>query len=205
MPRHSRSPSTPRLANTSAPPPIDRYAQKRALPYAAPRFASRAADCMGRRGLERWLRGPADPASIRRYKGRERYKLNKPRMCYGANMGNSSGLTLCRAVVVLACGALVVSCSQAPPEPAPEFTLPMSQVSTEPPSPAEPTTSASSPNRLRYVAVPPGQHVAGMAHARILVKHKKAAGHRHRHTQKTAVARPAAVNQPTEAEPSTKP
>lgn len=120
-------------------------------------------------------------------------------------MENSTGLAFLRAVVVLACGALVVSCSQAPPEPAREFTLPMSQVSTEPPSPAEPAAPASSPNRLRYIAVPPGQHVAGMAHARILVKHKKAAGHRHRHTQKPAVAPPAALTQPTEAEPSTKP
>lgn len=120
-------------------------------------------------------------------------------------MENPSKLTLCRAVVVLAVGALVVSCSQAPPEPAPEFTLPMSQVSTAPPSPAESTAPTSSPNRLRYIAVPPGQNVAGMAHARILVKHKNAAGHRHRHTHKKTVARPAALNPPAEAEPGTKP
>jgi hypothetical protein len=56
------------------------------------------------------------------------------------------------------------------------------------------------------VAIPAGQNVEGMAHARILVKHKKAAGHHRRHVQKKAVVRPAAVKQPTEAaEPGTKP
>ena len=36
------------------------------------------------------------------------------------------------AGVLLICGTLVISCSQAPPEPAPEFTLPLSQVTTSP-------------------------------------------------------------------------
>jgi hypothetical protein len=120
-------------------------------------------------------------------------------------MENSSGLTLFRAVIVLTCSTLVVSCSQAPPESAPEFMLPISKVSTAPPNPAESTSPASAPKQLRYIAVPPGQHVAGMAHARILVRHKKPTGHRHRHTQDKVVARPAALKQPNEAEPDRKP
>ena len=48
-----------------------------------------------------------------------------------------SWFAVSRAVVLLSCGMLMVSCSQAPPEPAPEFTLPLSQVTTAPPSPAE--------------------------------------------------------------------
>ena len=118
----------------------------------------------------------------------------------------SNWFALSPAVAILACSTLIASCSQAPPEAASEFTLPISQVSTEPPNPAESAATAPSPNRLRYVAVPPRQNVEGMAHARILVKHKKATGHRHRHVQKKAVAGPAAVKQPTEAaEPGTKP
>lgn len=118
----------------------------------------------------------------------------------------SNSFALRRAAALLACGTLIASCGQAPSEPASEFTLPISQVSTEPPNPAEPAATAPSPNRLRYVAVPAGQNVEGMAHARILVKHKKAAGHHHRHVQKKVVVRPAAVKQPTEAaELGTKP
>ena len=116
----------------------------------------------------------------------------------GADMDSSKRCALFRGVIVLACGALVVGCSQAAPEPAPEFTLPLSQVSTAPPTQEEAAASATAPSRLRYVAVPPGQHVAGMAHARIVVKQKKGKQHRHRHTQKKAAASPASVKEPNE-------
>jgi hypothetical protein len=109
------------------------------------------------------------------------------------------------AVVLLICSTLVISCSQAPPEPASEFTLPVSRVTTAPPTPAEPTETGSAPSRLRYVAVPPGQHVAGMAHAHIVVKQRKATRHRLRHTRKKAASPAAAVRVPTETtEPAAK-
>jgi len=57
-----------------------------------------------------------------------------------------------------------------------------------------------------YVAVPPGHQVAGMAHARIVVKQKKATRHRSRHARKKAVSPAAAVETLTEtAKPSSKP
>ena len=108
------------------------------------------------------------------------------------------------AIAFLACGTIVTSCSQAPPEPAPEFTLPLSKVSTAPASPEELAATASAPRQLQYIAVPPGQSVAGMAHARVVVKYKKAT--HHPHTAKKAVARPASVRTPTESvEPGAKP
>ena len=113
-----------------------------------------------------------------------------------------------RAVVILAFSGLAVSCSQAPPEPAPVFNLPLSKVVGAPPIEGQPPAAVNAPatRQLRYVAVPPGHQVAGMAHARVVVKPKKAARHRHHH-QKKAIARPAAaLKQPTEAaEPGTKP
>jgi len=116
-----------------------------------------------------------------------------------------SWFAVSRAVVLLSCGMLMVSCSQAPPEPAPEFTLPLSQVTTAPPSPVESAETAPAPSRLRYVAVPPGHQVAGMAHARIVVK-QKATRHRAHRSRKKAVAPSAAVKTPTGiAEPDTKP
>ena len=117
-----------------------------------------------------------------------------------------SWFAVSRAVVLLFCGTLMVSCSQAPPEAAPEFTLTPSQVTTAPPSPVESAETAPAPSRLRYVAVPPGHQVAGMAHARIVVKQKKATRHRSRHARKKAVSPAAAVKTPTEtAEPTSKP
>ena len=119
----------------------------------------------------------------------------------------SRRFALARAVVGLISGTLIVSCSQTPHEPAPEFTLPLSQVTTAAPSPAESAETASAPRRLRYVAVPPGHHVGGMAHARIVLKQKKVARHRTRHhVPKNAVAPAAAVKRPTEtAESAPKP
>lgn len=108
------------------------------------------------------------------------------------------------AIGFLICGALLTSCSQTPPEPAPEFTLPLSKVSTQPPSPEESAATASAPQQLRYIAVPPGQHVAGMAHTRILVKHKKAKHHQHarRRTAEPEIA----IKKPTETtEPVARP
>src|ERR1044071_1922869 len=119
-------------------------------------------------------------------------------------MEKANWLALFPAMALLACGSIITSCSQAPPEPTPEFTLPLSEVSRAPPSPEEAAARASAPRQLRYVSVPHGQSVAGMAHARIVVKHKKAT--RHRHTQKKAVARPASVRKPVESvEPAAKP
>src|SRR5205085_8170075 len=110
------------------------------------------------------------------------------------------------AVVTLACGVLVVACSQAPPEPAPEFTLPLSQVTATPPIQGEPSTETTAPRRLRYVAVPPGEKVAGMAHARIVLKHARRTAHRPRHAHKRAVAPVALIKKPTENDgPAAKP
>ena len=89
----------------------------------------------------------------------------------------SRWFALTRATVLTTCGTLIVSCSQAPPEPAPEFTLPLSQVTAAPPSPEQAAETGSAPSRLRYVAVPPGHHVAGMAHAHIVVKQRKTIRH----------------------------
>ena len=114
-----------------------------------------------------------------------------------------SWFAVSRAVVVLFCGTLIVSCSQSPPEPAPEFTLPLSQVTTAPPTPEQAAETASAPSRLRYVAVPPGHQVAGMARARIVVK--KATRHRSHRSRKKAVAPSAMVKTPTGiAEPTSK-
>ena len=107
-------------------------------------------------------------------------------------------LALLRGIVVLVCGALLIGCSQPPPEPAPEFTLPLAKIST---APSVQGDAASAPSQLRYVAVPPGQHVAGMAHARIVVKQKKGTRHRHPHAQKKDVASPASVKQSTGTAP----
>jgi len=76
-----------------------------------------------------------------------------------------SWFAVSRAVVLLFYGTLMVSWSQAPPEAAPEFPLPLSQVTTAPPTSAEAAETASAPSRLRYVAVPRGHQFAGMAHA----------------------------------------
>jgi len=116
-----------------------------------------------------------------------------------------SWFAVSRAVVLLFCGTLMVSCSQAPPEAAPEFTLPLSQVTTAPPTAEQAAETASAPSRLRYVAVPHGHQVAGMARARIVVK-QKATRHRAHRSRKQAVAPSAAVETPTGiAEPDTKP
>lgn len=123
-------------------------------------------------------------------------------------MKYSSGWSaLFGAGITLICGVLVVACSQASPEPAPEFTLPLSEVAQTPPMQGEPSAAeTTAPRRLRYVAVPPGEKVEGMAHARIVLKHGKRAAHHPRHTHKKAVAPAAATKRPTETdEPTAKP
>jgi len=104
-----------------------------------------------------------------------------------------------RAVVILAFSGLAVSCSQAPPEPAPVFTLPLSKVVGAPPIEGQPPAAENAPatRQLRYIAVPPGHQVAGMAHARIVTT-QKVTRHRPRHAHKKPVARAAAVKKPTE-------
>ena len=120
------------------------------------------------------------------------------------NMEKANWRVLFCAIGFLICGTLFASCSQTPPEPATEFTLPLSQVSTELPSAEESVATASAPRQLRYIAVPPGQHVAGMAHARIIVKHKKTT-HRH-HARKRAFEPATAIKRPTEnTEPAAMP
>ena len=70
--------------------------------------------------------------------------------------------------------------------------------------PSAPETTA--PRRLRYVAVPPGEKVEGMAHARIVLKHGKRASHHPRHAHKKTVAPTAAVKKPSQTEePAAKP
>ena len=126
----------------------------------------------------------------------------------GADMKSSAGWSdLLGAVITLACGLPLLACSQAPPEPAPEFTLPLSQVTPTPPIQGEASSPESTaPRRLRYVAVPPGERVAGMAHARIVVKQGKRTAHHPRHAGKKLVAPAAAVKKPTEPdEPAAKP
>jgi len=119
---------------------------------------------------------------------------------------SSGWSSLCGAVVTLACGVLVVACSPAPPEPAPEFTLPISQVTAAPPAQGKRSAETTAPRRLRYIAVPPGEKVAGMAHACILLKHGKRTAHRPRHAHKRAVAPTTVVKKPTEnGEPAVKP
>src|SRR5205085_1117100 len=74
--------------------------------------------------------------------------------------------------VILVWSGLLAACSQAPPKPAPVFALPLSKiVGATPNSQDPPLTAASPPTRqLRYVAVPPGRSVAGMAHAHLVLK-----------------------------------
>jgi hypothetical protein len=107
-------------------------------------------------------------------------------------MGCRSGALYLFAL--LACAGLVVGCSQAPTEPAPVFTLPAYKVIDGPKiegqTAAPPLGQAATP-QLRYVAVPPGRKVSGMAQARVIVKHAKIKTHRsgHAHKAKAVVQR----------------
>src|SRR5205085_7939344 len=92
---------------------------------------------------------------------------------------------------------LLVACSQAPPKPAPVFALPLSKiVGATPNSQDPPLTAASPPTRqLRYVAVPPGRSVAGMAHAPLVLK-QPTAPHPSAPPQKKIIAQPKTVRAP---------
>jgi hypothetical protein len=64
----------------------------------------------------------------------------------------------------------------------------------------------AAPSRLRYVAVPSGEKVGGMAHARIVLKRSKRTTHHPRHIYKRSVAPVAVITKPTENDgPATKP
>jgi len=82
-------------------------------------------------------------------------------------------ITGIHAVVVLSCGALLMACTQVPQSPAPVFALPLTKVigapAIEGQEPA-PTTAQPSARQLRYVAVPPGRNVPGMARAHLILK-----------------------------------
>jgi hypothetical protein len=87
------------------------------------------------------------------------------------------------AAVVLVCGDFLAGCSQAPQEPAPVFMLPASKVVGGPTIKGEasaPPLGQATTRQLRYVAVPPGQTVRGMTHARVVLKQTKVATHPHR-------------------------
>jgi hypothetical protein len=102
--------------------------------------------------------------------------------------GKSSRFGVFRVAVVLACGGLLAACSHAPQEPAPVFALPLSKIVGAPAidgqAPAPPT--AEPPTRqLRYVAVPAGRKVSGMAHAHVILKRASAAPNRSTHPRKS--------------------
>jgi hypothetical protein len=94
-----------------------------------------------------------------------------------------------RAGIVVIWSGLLAACSQAPPEPAPVFALPLSKIVGASPNSQDPPSPAASPpaKQLRYVAVPPGRSVAGMAHAHVIFK-QPAAPHRSTHSHKKVVA-----------------
>jgi hypothetical protein len=113
--------------------------------------------------------------------------------------GRSSRFGGFRVAVVLVCGGLLAACSHAPQEPAPVFALPLSKIVGAPaidgqapaPPAAEPAT-----RQLRYVAVPAGRKVSGMAHAHVILKRASAAPNRSTHPRKSkavAHAKPASV------------
>lgn len=100
----------------------------------------------------------------------------------GEIMGSRFG-TFC-AAVVLGYGSVLAGCSQGPKEPAPVFMLPASKVVGGPVMEGEataPPIGQAATRQLRYVAVPPGQRIGGMAQARVVLKQAKATPHRARH------------------------
>ena len=108
----------------------------------------------------------------------------------GASMhgGRSSRFNVFHVAVVLACGGLLGACSQSPQEPAPVFALPLSKIVGAPAvdgqTPAQPAAQPAT-RQLRYVAVPPGRQVSGMAHAHVILKRASAASHRSIHPRKS--------------------
>ena len=122
--------------------------------------------------------------------------------------GRSSRFGVFHIAVVLACGGLFAACSHAPQEPAPVFALPLSKIVGAPaidgqapaPPAAEPAT-----RQLRYVAVPAGRKVSGMAHAHVILKRASAAPARSPHHPKSkAVAHATATGVATAPRPQTK-
>jgi len=110
---------------------------------------------------------------------------------FGDRPLRESRCNVLRAAVV-ASGILLAACSHAPQEPAPVFALPLNRITGAPALEGQNppvTTARPTAPRLRYVAVPPGHKVSGMAHARIILKHAKASPHRAGHAHKTKVVR----------------
>jgi hypothetical protein len=119
-----------------------------------------------------------------------------------------SGVFRVAVVLALAGGGLLAACSQAPQEPAPVFALPLSKIEGAPAidgqAPAPPAAQPAT-RQLRYVAVPAGRKVSGMAHARILLKQANAAPKRSGHPGKSkAVAHAKAAGVAAAPRPRTK-
>ena len=109
----------------------------------------------------------------------------------GDRRSRESRCRLFRTAVLIS-GILLAACSHAPQEPAPVFALPLNRITGAPAAEGQNppvTTARPAAPRLRYVAVPPGHKVSGMAHARIILKHAKASPHRTGHAHKTKVVR----------------
>jgi hypothetical protein len=101
--------------------------------------------------------------------------------------GRSNRFGVFRVAIVSACGGLLAACSHAPQEPAPVFALPLSKIVGAPAidgqAPAPPAAQPAA-RQLRYVAVPAGRKVGGMAHAHVILKRASAAPGRATHRRK---------------------
>lgn len=105
-------------------------------------------------------------------------------------MGKSEAcrFTVFSSAVLLTCAGFLAACSEAPRQPAPVFALPASEIIGAPRiegQEPEAATAQSSTRQLHYIAVPPGQKVAGMARAHLILKpahrHRPAHAHKTRH------------------------
>jgi hypothetical protein len=94
----------------------------------------------------------------------------------GASMhgGRSSRFNVFHVAVVLACGGLLAACSQKI----------VGAPAVDGQTPAQPAAQPAT-RQLRYVAVPPGRQVSGMAHAHVILKRASAASHRSIHPRKS--------------------
>ena len=111
-------------------------------------------------------------------------------LLWGANMGESTSnrFGVFRAVVLLAYGSLA-ACSASPAEPAPVSVFPIDRITGAVTSGANrPVMADSKPaadrGELRFVAVPPGQVVGGMIHARQISSRTAIASDRAVHPKK---------------------
>jgi hypothetical protein len=121
--------------------------------------------------------------------------------------GRSSRFSV-RVAVVLACGGLLAACSHAAREPAPVFALPLSKIVGAPAidgqAPAPPAAQPAA-RQLRYIAVPAGRKVSGMAHAHVILKRASAApAHSPHHRKSKAAAHGTAAGAAAAPRPQTK-